>query len=352
MKILLTTVQGLEDLVLQEIFSLLAVNEILSYRTLEYKGRIYLDVRDEKITDFLGELMFKSRLIDHVYLIILEKRLDNISRINNFVQEFFVKHLKDFLNQYTFYAVSSQRLEKRWEITSVQLSKNIGEIIDNLNVFLSPISLDDPDLVVYAELKRDSICLGFNLTFNTPLHRRSYRRYIHPSMINPILASALCYLSKIEKRRKILDPFCGSGTILIECKKINPECICYGYDINPKHVNGAKQNIIEAGVDDIYVGVSDILELDKKLDNIDAIITNPPFGIREEAIGGINRVYKYLFDLSVKILNENGVLTIITPRSNIIRRLIKKYNKYFRLLNLRRIYEGGLEANIYVLERK
>lgn len=350
MKILVTTVRGLEKLFLNELSFLRMKNEILSYEYKRSRGRIFLDVKEEKIIDFLRDLLYKSRLIEHVYLIVLEKEIYDLSEIDFLIDNVFFDFLKKFLNKYTFYAVSSERIEKSWKITSLQLSKNIADIIDRRQKFFSLVSLDNPDIVIYAELDKLFLRLGFSLTFNFPLHRRRYRKYIHPSMLNPIIASALCYLAEVDKRIKILDPFCGSGTILIECKNINPKCFCYGYDIDPTHVNGARQNALEANIEDIYFGISDICEISYH-EPVDAIITNPPFGIREKAIGGVYKVYKCLFNLAESVLKENGVFVLITPRRKIIKKLIEEYGKDFYLVKDIEIYEGGLSSTIYVFRK-
>ena len=53
-------------------------------------------------------------------------------------------------------------------------------------------------------------------TSGAGLHRRGYRKLAGPAQIRETLAAALVQLSFWEAGRPLLDPFCGSGTIVIE----------------------------------------------------------------------------------------------------------------------------------------
>ena len=48
------------------------------------------------------------------------------------------------------------------------------------------------------------------------LHKRGYRRNSNDAPLKETLAAAMCDLARIYPDTKIYDPFCGSGTILIE----------------------------------------------------------------------------------------------------------------------------------------
>ncbi len=48
------------------------------------------------------------------------------------------------------------------------------------------------------------------------LHKRGYRRNSNDAPLKETLAAAMCDLARIYPDTKIFDPFCGSGTILIE----------------------------------------------------------------------------------------------------------------------------------------
>lgn len=77
----------------------------------------------------------------------------------------------------------------------------------------------------------------------------------------------------------VLDPMVGSGTTLIECALTNRKGI--GYDINPKVVALAKENLNLAGINgssNIVVRQGDARNLeDQESESVDLILTHPPY---------------------------------------------------------------------------
>lgn len=57
-------------------------------------------------------------------------------------------------------------------------------------------------------------------TSGAGLHKRGYREFAGEAPLKETLAAALVYLSRWKPERLLVDPFCGSGTILIEAALI------------------------------------------------------------------------------------------------------------------------------------
>src|SRR5439155_2588117 len=58
-----------------------------------------------------------------------------------------------------------------------------------------------------------------------------HKFYTHPLAFSPELVSSLIHEIQIGRRHTVLDPFCGTGTTLVECKARGIRCI--GIDANP-----------------------------------------------------------------------------------------------------------------------
>jgi len=91
-------------------------------------------------------------------------------------------------------------------------------IVDRLRADLGrrpDVDRDDPDVRIEAFLAGDqcTICLDSS---GRPLHERGYRRRAGRAPLKESLAAGLVQLSGWRPPRPLLDPFCGSGTILIE----------------------------------------------------------------------------------------------------------------------------------------
>jgi 23S rRNA G2445 N2-methylase RlmL len=77
------------------------------------------------------------------------------------------------------------------------------------------VDKDDPDLPVHVHLFRDRCTLSLD-TSGDSLHLRGWRRFQGRAPLAETLAAALVLASGWDRRSPLVDPFCGSGTILVE----------------------------------------------------------------------------------------------------------------------------------------
>ena len=71
--------------------------------------------------------------------------------------------------------------------------------------------------------------VGFR-PFDVPLHRREYRRQTVTGSLHPPVAAAMARLAHIEDGHRVLDPFCGAGTLLLEAHAVAPGATYLGVD--------------------------------------------------------------------------------------------------------------------------
>ena len=81
------------------------------------------------------------------------------------------------------------------------------------------VSKDDADLGVHVHLFRDRCTLSVD-TSGESLHKRGWRRYQGRAPLAETIAAALVLESGWDRRSPLVDPFCGSGTILTEAALI------------------------------------------------------------------------------------------------------------------------------------
>jgi putative N6-adenine-specific DNA methylase len=72
-----------------------------------------------------------------------------------------------------------------------------------------------PQVVFDLYIKEDFVTLSLN-TSGAPLFHRGYRFEVGEAPMNEVVAAGLIRLSGWDKKSAFIDPFCGSGTILIE----------------------------------------------------------------------------------------------------------------------------------------
>lgn len=328
MIVLLTTVPGLEFVVEREAAE--KFGGCVQYRPLT--GRVFVEVNREKLPGILS-----MRSIEGARLILSEA-----SSIADAIRAS-LEDLRELSVGLGSFAVHAERITKDVKFTSLDVAREAGKLLaDTLGL---RVQLDAPDIVFYVEYDSGSYRLGVDLTPFKPLRDRPYRVWVHRSSLNPIIAYAMCVLA--APFRRLLDPFCGSGTIVLECMSVyeGVEAICA--DVDVWALKGASENVRAVSLDAALM-VQDVVHpaLREGL-AVDVIITNPPFGLREKAVGGIREVYEGLFRLAERALASGGKLVVLSAR----RRLVEKFSSRFIEEKRIEINEGGLSSVIYVFSR-
>jgi putative N6-adenine-specific DNA methylase len=215
-------------------------------------------------------------------------------------------------------------------------------------------------------------------TSGSGLNRRGYRSQAGQAAIKETMAAALVQLSFWNRDRLLIDPMCGSGTILIEAaligKNIAPglkrkfaseqwpaikqrtwdlaraeakqaiikdtELQLFGYDIDETIIKVSKANAYAAGVgDDIMFKQKDVKNLwvDQQYG---VVISNPPYGIKIGGFQALNQIYIALNKMLRK--KKGWSLYILTAD--------KKFPDYFKRTRpdrVRKLYNGNIEVNYY-----
>ncbi|MCP8322061.1 MAG: hypothetical protein H3Z52_14165 [archaeon] len=139
------------------------------------------------------------------------------------------------------------------------------------------VSLKNPQKMVIGIIFDDHLLLGFTDYIDRKswrLRRPRARPFFHPSALYPKFARGLVNLSHVKEGEIILDPFCGTGSILIEASIIGIDTI--GIDISMKMCKGAMSNLKHYMLESLGIINSDALILPIK--NVNAIVTDIPYG--------------------------------------------------------------------------
>ncbi|MEM7231104.1 MAG: THUMP domain-containing protein [Planctomycetota bacterium] len=180
------------------------------------------------------------------------------------------------------------------------------------------VDKESPDLVVHTHFWRDRCTLSVD-TSGMSLHKRGWRQFQGQAPLSETLAAAIVLLSDWDRRAPFLDPFCGSGTLLIEAgliaKGVPPGAFRHfaferfpghddrawekmrsdalndvkaprkltvrGAELDPVTLRGAQENIEAAGLEDLVaVEEGSALEFPFKSGWNAWVVTNPPYGER------------------------------------------------------------------------
>ncbi|WP_426151628.1 THUMP domain-containing class I SAM-dependent RNA methyltransferase [Lacrimispora sp. 38-1] len=226
-------------------------------------------------------------------------------------------------------------------------------------------------------LYKDEVTVGIDTTGDS-LHKRGYRTLTSKAPITETLAAALIMLTPWNKDRILVDPFCGSGTFVIEAammaanmapgmnrsflsedwKNIIPRKCWYdtmdeandlvmndvkvdiqGYDIDPEIVKAARANAESAGVDHLIHFQQRSVDALSHPKKYGFIITNPPYGERIEEKKNLPELYRQIGERYAAL--DAWSLYMITAYEDAEKYIGRKADKN------RKIYNGMMKTYFY-----
>ncbi len=187
---------------------------------------------------------------------------------------------------------------------------------------------------------------------SVPDMRFEYRKQALPASIHPADAAALIRFAFPEEEHKpparVLDPCCGSGTLLIEYGNYAKGRL-FGVDIAHKAIDAARENAKSARLD-IQLVRKDLTEFIAG-EPFDAVIANLPFGLRTGTHKDNKALYPALLDRLPSWLKIGGIAALYTADAGLLRRAILK-RPYLKLKSEAAVETGGLSARLFVLRFK
>ena len=311
------TFQGLEEVLAQELIELGANDVQIGRRMVSFSGN--------------QEMMYRANFCLRTAVRVLKPishfRARNADEVYKAVKEI---EWKDILDLDTSFVVDTTVYSTEFRNSKFVAYKVKDAIVD---YFMERegkrpnISVANPDLRLNIHIAEDNCTLSLDSSGES-LHLRGYRTATVEAPINEVLAAALIKMSGWKFDCDLIDPFCGSGTILVEAalmarniypgvfrqkfgfenwKDFNPELLSsifeddsnertfehriIGSDINLRAVEAALANAKAAGVADLITVEQREIRDFKKPEMPAVLITNPPYGerLRPEDLSDIYR---------------------------------------------------------------
>ncbi|MCI8363552.1 MAG: class I SAM-dependent RNA methyltransferase [Eubacterium sp.] len=236
---------------------------------------------------------------------------------------------------------------------------------------------DGAEYPLRISILKNVVTVGLDTT-GTSLHKRGYRKYTAPAPVTETLAAAILLLSPWKKDRILVDPFCGSGTILIEAAMIamnmapgmdreftaegwvnlipkkewysaveeasdlieeEAEVNIQGYDIDGEVLKMARANAALAGVDkQIHFQQRDIINFSSPK-KYGFVISNPPYGERLSSKKEMELLYRTIGNIIQE--NETWSFFLLSGFEEAQKAIGKKATKN------RKIYNGMMKTYLY-----
>ena len=229
-------------------------------------------------------------------------------------------------------------------------------------------------------LMRDQCTLYLD-TSGAGLHKRGYRAVGTAAPLRETLAAGMVQLSRFRGKDPFRDPFCGSGTIVIEAaliaknrapglersfdaqkwkwlnsrfwtdaaaeardREFHGSYDIWGGDIDPKAVRIAKENAVKAGVEDsVRFDTADAAKLSCQ-GEYGQLVTNPPYGERLLEVQQAEELYR-MFGKVYRSIPPKWRVLVLTSHP--------EFEKFFdrRADKKRKLYNGMMKCDLYQFSR-
>ncbi len=282
MKFIAKTLEGLEEVLAEELTDLGVQDIEIWNRAVAYSG--------DKMVLYKSNLLLRTCL--KVLVFMKEFTIDSDQDLYNEIKKV---PWEDYLGLEDTFAIDSVVNSEKFRHANFISLKAKDAIADRFREKYNQrpdVDTHDPTLKINIHIRENIVTLSLDSSGQS-LHMRGYRKHSVDAPLNEVLAAGLVFISGWDKKSMLIDPMCGSATILCEAARIagqippqskdrafafrkwksyDPElwemvCIeaqtkinltsipsLLGYDIQQKAIQVAQTNITEAGLSD-YIKV-------------------------------------------------------------------------------------------------
>ena len=278
-----------------------------------------INARMEEVT--LGLVILKDISPEDIdsYYRILTKRLGYTHEVHELIAK---SNIEDFDNdmanidwsQYIdeTFAVRVKRILS--DIDTVGYERKAGSLIlaNSQNI---KVNLTKPKSLIRIVASGDDFYIAIERIKLNKKHfeesKPHKRPFFYPGSMSPKLARCMVNLSRVKEDQLLLDPFCGTGGILIEAGLIG--CKVVGSDIYWKMKNGSAINLDYYGIKDYRTFNLDVREL-KMYEKVASVVTDPPYGL-STSTGDIEGedIFKEFFKAIYDNMRDDAYLCMASP---------------------------------------
>jgi alkylated DNA repair dioxygenase AlkB/tRNA G10 N-methylase Trm11 len=225
------------------------------------------------------------------------------------------------------------------------------------------VRMNDYDLCIRADVVGKYVVLGTQLNVHDMTKGRFVLKYHNAVTIKSNLAFVMIRLGNLQPGGTLLDPFCGSGTILMEALQMfHGEISVVGMDVSKKSANGAWANASGNGYDEnngLYVRRfvhADARGLRRQVDDgsVDAVVTNLPWGVmtgQHQSGDALQTLYEVFLRNSWYALKPGSRCVLFVLRGLQMMRIVRKLSGKFRLVHVNVIRTSNNLPCIVVVEK-
>ncbi len=203
-------------------------------------------------------------------------------------------------------AVATERRGTGKAVERSHVERELGAVLKASGL---AIDLRAPEHVVFAWLADGRITLGERGGRNDRSSHEDRisdeRAHFSPVSLHPRRAASLLHLARVPPGGRVLDPFCGTGGLVLEAALEGYDA--WGSDLDSVMVQGTLQTLADHG-DAALAGTvlqADIAQVPDLVEGVDGIVTDFPYGRASSSHDeGLADLYDRAFAAFARLLSE------------------------------------------------
>jgi tRNA (guanine10-N2)-dimethyltransferase len=221
------------------------------------------------------------------------------------------------------------------ESDTKKIERSLGkELEDEKN----QVDLENPDKTIRVYIFEEKYVIGRlveDIDRSLFEKRKNQNRpFSSPVSLDPVLARVLVNLTGVKPGEKLLDPFCGTGGILIEAGLCGIDV--YGTDMQKEMVEGTRENLEEYGVLRHSIRQAKIGDVEEVFDQkFDAVVADVPYGkaskMEGDPIESFLEVAPRVTDGEIVFMSEQESINDLEPEFEIY--VHKNLTRYIYILD-------------------
>lgn len=239
----------------------------------------------------------------------------------------------------------------------ISIEREVGGAMSEYYHHIKP-KMSNFDINIRVDVIASKVLIGTQINVDDLSKDRHFLRFRNAVTIKTNLAYSMIRCANVKNGDLVVDPFCGSGTILLEAldyyqKKIK----CVGMDVSRRSANGARENAIAEGFgeDVCQFHCCDARNFRKHLEDgsVSAIVTNMPWGIMtgNKNVSDLQSMYEVFLRTAWYILKDRARIVMLVLRGLQLTRIVRKLSGRYRLLSVNVVRTTNNLPSIVVIEK-
>jgi len=227
-----------------------------------------------------------------------------------------VTDFRSVLNENESIAVRIKRVkEYSAKRDTMNLERKLGRYILQ-NAPASKVNLENPDKTFFGVLTSGKLVFGLKLAEIKPKtfsERRPRKKpFFHPSAMPSKLARCMVNLTRAKAGELVLDPFCGTGSVMVEAGFVG--CRVLGLDVQRRMIVGCRKNLGYFSVESEGLIMADSRKL--PLTRMDHMVTDPPYGRSATTMKSTTkRIVEGVLNSAFPLLEAEQLICIASPKT-------------------------------------